>query len=99
MAKTNEDNTVKNEVTENSLTELIGFLDSLPEPKLVINADYTIVGANKSYQESFGSSKTLMTVTCSMCRRSYITTILHLHVFMSMYDHHINNTSIYLDSL
>ena len=31
------------------LTQLIAFLDTLPEPRIVLNRDYTIVGANHAY--------------------------------------------------
>ena len=36
-------------MTDVTITQLISFLDTLPEPRIVMNRDYTIVGANRAY--------------------------------------------------
>lgn len=36
-------------MTEPNVTQLTSYLDSLPEPRIVMNRDYTIVGANRAY--------------------------------------------------
>jgi transcriptional regulator with PAS, ATPase and Fis domain len=41
-------------MSQNSLGELISFLDGLPEPRIVMNADYRIVAANSAYVRDFG---------------------------------------------
>jgi len=54
-------------------SELIGFLDSLPEPRLVINLNYEIVGANKAYQIAFGDNKSLVGRKCHEVSHHYLT--------------------------
>ncbi len=36
-------------MTVSNVTQLMSFLDSLPEPRIVMNRDYAIVGANRAY--------------------------------------------------
>jgi two-component system response regulator HydG len=36
-------------MTETAVSQLMSFLDTLPEPRIVLNRDYTIVGANRAY--------------------------------------------------
>ena len=48
----------------NSLGELISFLDGLPEPRIVMNADYRIVAANAAYIRDFGSEQKLVGRKC-----------------------------------
>jgi two-component system response regulator HydG len=36
-------------MTDTAVAELISFLDTLPEPRIVLNRDYTILGANSAY--------------------------------------------------
>lgn len=36
-------------MTSVTITQLISFLDTLPEPRIVLNRDYTIAGANRAY--------------------------------------------------
>jgi two-component system response regulator HydG len=36
-------------MTDTAVAELISFLDTLPEPRIVLNRDYTILGANNAY--------------------------------------------------
>ena len=38
------------------LNELISFLDGLPEPRIVMDADYRIVAANKAYRREYAGS-------------------------------------------
>ena len=51
-------------MAEQLLSELLSFLDGLPEPRIVMNADYRIVGANAAYLREFSSGKP---VTGRMC--------------------------------
>lgn len=37
-----------------SLPELLSFLDSQPEPRIIMDADYRIVAANRAYSREFG---------------------------------------------
>ena len=46
------------------LSELISFLDGLPEPRIVMDADYRIVAANKSYVREFGGGQPIRGRTC-----------------------------------
>ena len=36
-------------MTDTALAELLSYLDTLPEPRIVLNRDYTILGANRAY--------------------------------------------------
>ena len=49
---------------EQSLGELISFLDGLPEPRIVMNADYRIVAANAAYIRDFGDGRPIAGRTC-----------------------------------
>jgi transcriptional regulator with PAS, ATPase and Fis domain len=49
---------------EHSLGELISFLDGLPEPRIVMNADYRIVAANAAYVREFGGALPVAGRTC-----------------------------------
>ena len=49
---------------EHSLGELISFLDGLPEPRIVMNADYRIIAANAAYVRDFGGGRQ---ITGRMC--------------------------------
>ena len=40
-----------------SLTELLSFLDSLPEPRIIMDASYRIVAANRAYSQEFGQAR------------------------------------------
>lgn len=42
-----------------ALSELISFLDGLPEPRIVMGTDYRIVAANAAYMREFGAGKPL----------------------------------------
>ena len=44
-------------VTSHFLSELISFLDGLPEPRIVMDADYRIVAANAAYLREFSGGK------------------------------------------
>jgi two-component system, NtrC family, response regulator HydG len=46
-------------MTAHFLSELISFLDGLPEPRIVMAADYRIVAANAAYIREFGGTKPL----------------------------------------
>ncbi len=45
----------KKDMTAHFLSELISFLDGLPEPRIVMNADYRIIAANAAYIREFGA--------------------------------------------
>jgi len=36
-------------MTDTAVTELLSYLDTLPEPRILLNRDYTILGANRAY--------------------------------------------------
>ena len=38
---------------ETAVSQLMSFLDTLPEPRIMMNRDYTIVGANRAYLEHY----------------------------------------------
>jgi transcriptional regulator with PAS, ATPase and Fis domain len=54
----------KNDMTAHFLSELISFLDGLPEPRIVMDADYRIVAANAAYVREFGGGRPLAGRTC-----------------------------------
>lgn len=60
-------------INHESHAELLGFLDSLPEPRLVIDLNYKIVGANKAYQTVFGNNKSLVGRKCHEVSHHYLT--------------------------
>ena len=49
----------KIDMTDPVLSELISFLDGLPEPRIVMGTDYRIVAANAAYMREFGVGKAL----------------------------------------
>ena len=51
-------------MTAHFLSELISFLDGLPEPRIVMDADYRIVAANAAYIREFGSGQPIAGRTC-----------------------------------
>src|SRR5574343_665053 len=53
-----------NGVTAHFLSELLSFLDGLPEPRIVMDADYRIVAANAAYVREFGGQKPLAGRAC-----------------------------------
>lgn len=54
----------KFDMTAHFLSELISFLDGLPEPRIVMDADYRIVAANAAYISEFGGGKPLAGRKC-----------------------------------
>ncbi len=40
-------------MTESALTQLMTRLDALPEPRIVVDRDYTILGANRAYLDHY----------------------------------------------
>jgi two-component system response regulator HydG len=54
----------KSDMTAHFLSELISFLDGLPEPRIVMDADYRIVAANAAYISEFGGGKPLAGRKC-----------------------------------
>ncbi len=51
-------------MTAHLLSELISFLDGLPEPRIVMSADYRIVAANAAYIREFGDGTPLAGRMC-----------------------------------
>jgi len=51
-------------LTSHFLSELISFLDGLPEPRIVMSADYRIIAANAAYTREFGGSRELAGRSC-----------------------------------
>ncbi len=46
------------------LGELVSFLDGLPEPRIVMDADYRIIAANAAYRREFAGSLPVVGRTC-----------------------------------
>jgi two-component system response regulator HydG len=46
------------------LSELLSFLDGLPEPRIVMDTDYRIVAANQAYVREFGGGQPIRGRTC-----------------------------------
>lgn len=46
------------------LGELVSFLDGMPEPRIVMDADYRIVAANTAYAREFGGGQPIRGRTC-----------------------------------
>jgi len=40
-------------MADTAVAELLSYLDTLPEPRIVLNRDYTILGANRAYLEHY----------------------------------------------
>ncbi len=51
-------------MTSHFLSELISFLDGLPEPRIVMSADYRIIAANAAYTREFGGGRELAGRAC-----------------------------------
>lgn len=51
-------------MTSHFLSELISFLDGLPEPRIVMSADYRIIAANSAYTREFGGGRELAGRCC-----------------------------------
>lgn len=51
-------------MTSHFLSELISFLDGLPEPRIVMSADYRIIAANAAYTREFGGGRELAGRSC-----------------------------------
>lgn len=52
------------DVTAHFLSELLSLLDGLPEPRIVMNADYRIVAANAAYIREFAGGKPIAGRMC-----------------------------------
>ncbi|MCE1183234.1 MAG: sigma 54-interacting transcriptional regulator [Rhodocyclales bacterium] len=46
------------------LGELVSFLDGLPEPRIVMDADYRIIAANAAYRREFAGSQPVVGRSC-----------------------------------
>lgn len=63
---------MKTEVKEIS-KEVISFLNAFPEPRLIIDANYNIVGANKAYIDHFEATKSIVGRKCHEVSHHYMT--------------------------
>jgi len=54
----------KIDMTAHFLSELLSFLDGLPEPRIVMNAEYRIIAANAAYIHEFGGSGEIVGRCC-----------------------------------
>ena len=54
----------KTGMTSHFLSELLSFLDGLPEPRIVMNADYRIVAANAAYLREFSGGEAIAGRMC-----------------------------------
>lgn len=52
--------------------DLLRFLDSLPEPRLVLGSDYRIIGSNIAYQKIFGAGKPINGKRCYEVSHHYL---------------------------
>jgi DNA-binding NtrC family response regulator len=52
------------DLTSHFLSELISFLDGLPEPRIVMSADYRIIAANAAYTREFGLGREIAGRAC-----------------------------------
>jgi two-component system response regulator HydG len=52
--------------------DLMDFLDSLPEPRLVLGTDYRIIGSNLAYQKIFGEGKSITGKHCYEVSHHYL---------------------------
>ena len=43
----------KRPLTEAAIAALLSYLNTLPEPRIVVSRDYTILGANRAYLEHY----------------------------------------------
>jgi transcriptional regulator with PAS, ATPase and Fis domain len=57
-------NGVKSDMAVPLLGELVSFLDGMPEPRIVMDADYRIVAANTAYVRDFGGGQPIRGRTC-----------------------------------
>lgn len=53
-----------NDMTSPGLDELSGYLEDLPEPRIVLGADYVILAANKAYRRDFGGGQSVVGRMC-----------------------------------
>lgn len=51
-------------MTVNNIFELLSYLDSQPEPRVVMDKDYKIIAANTSYKERYGGDNPLIGQFC-----------------------------------
>jgi len=51
-------------VTAHFLGELISFLDGLPEPRIIMDAEYRIIAANAAYLKEFGDARAVVGRCC-----------------------------------
>lgn len=53
-----------NDMTTPGLSELAAYLEDLPEPRIVLDADYRILSANKAYARDFAAGKEVVGRRC-----------------------------------
>lgn len=62
----------KEKLNHDLYSDLIGYLDNFPEPRLIIDTNYQIVGANKAYQYAFGNNKPVVGRKCHEVSHRYM---------------------------
>jgi len=63
----------KEKLQHDQYSDLVSYLDNFPEPKLIIDTNYQIVGANKAYQYAFGNNKPVIGRKCHEVSHRYMT--------------------------
>lgn len=63
----------KEKLHHEQYSDLVGYLDNFPEPRLIIDTNYQIVGANKAYQNAFGNNKPVVGRKCHEVSHRYMT--------------------------
>ena len=53
-----------NDMSLSGIAELVAYLEDLPEPRIVLAADYRIVAANKAYSRDFGNGEPVVGRYC-----------------------------------
>lgn len=51
-------------MSTSQISELLSYLDSQPQPRIVMNKNYTIIAANTAYMQEYGSSASLVGKRC-----------------------------------
>ena len=49
---------------QSSLTELLSYLDTLPEPRILLDRNYQIIAANSAYRETYSSNRPIVGRHC-----------------------------------
>lgn len=61
-----------NKLVKGVSQEIISFLDAFPEPRIVLDVNYNIVGANKAYLKNFNTTKPVVGKKCYEVSHHYM---------------------------